>query len=148
MDEKKFKGIIQFAIDKEINSASFYTSASRVAKHSGAKELFLDLTKEEEGHRKLLENLNEEKITQARIENIPDLKISDYMMEVAFRPDMPYADILRMGMKMEEHSLNLYNHLKESSNDADLEKLFAFLAQEEAKHKLKFEKLYDEEILK
>ena len=51
-------------------------------------------------------------------------------------------------MKNEEHSAKPYNDLKASCRGEDLRKLFAFLAQEEAKHKLKFEKIYDEEILK
>jgi len=51
-------------------------------------------------------------------------------------------------MKNEEHSFKLYNDLKDSCKDEELKKVFAVLAQEEAKHKLKFEKIYDEEILK
>jgi rubrerythrin len=51
-------------------------------------------------------------------------------------------------MKNEEHSVKLYNDLKTSTRDEPLKKLFAFLANEEAKHKLKFRKIYDEEILK
>ena len=43
MDEKKFEEIIKFAIDKEIKSYNFYTEASKVAKYSGAKDLFSDL---------------------------------------------------------------------------------------------------------
>jgi rubrerythrin len=148
MDEKKFKEIIQFAIDKEIKSFNFYTSASQVAKYSGAKELFSDLADQEVGHRKLLEKLDMEKIAQAKIEKIPDLKISDYLVEAEFRPDMPYADILRTAMKMEERALKLYNDIKESNQDKNLNKLFSFLANEEAKHKLRLEKIYDEEILK
>jgi rubrerythrin len=148
MDEKKFKEIIQFAIDKEIKSFNFYTRASQVAKYSGAKELFSDLADQEVGHRKLLEKLDMEKVAQAKIEKIPDLKISDYLVEAEFRPDMPYADILRTAMKMEERALKLYNDIKESNQDENLNKLFSFLANEEAKHKLRLEKIYDEEILK
>jgi len=148
MDQEKFKQIIRFTIDKEIRAFNFYTNASHVAKYSGMKEFFLELAKEEDGHRKLLENLSMEKITQARIEAIPDLKISDYLVESEFRPDMSYAEILRMAMKMEEHSLKLDNDLKNSSTDESIKKLFTFLAGEEAKHKLRLEKIYDEEILK
>lgn len=148
MDEKKFKEINQFAIEKEIKAFNFYTSASQVAKYSGARELFSELAKEEEGHRKLLEKLNLEKIAQVRIESVPNLKISDYMVEVEFRPDMPYADILRAAMKMEERSLKLYTDWNESAGDEDLKKLFTFLANQEAKHKYRLEKIYDEEILK
>jgi rubrerythrin len=148
MDEKKFKEVIQFAIDKEIRAFNFYTSASQVAKYSGAKELFSELANQEVGHRKLLEKLDMEKVAQAKFEKIPDLKISDYLVEAELRPGMPYADILRTAIKMEERALKLYNDMKESNKDEDLKKLFSFLANEEAKHKLRLEKIYDEEILK
>jgi len=119
-----------------------------VTKYSGAKELFLELAKQEEGHRKLLENLKMEKIAKARIEKIPDLKISDYMVDVEFRSDLSYAEMLRIAMKREERSVKLYEDLKGSNPDEDLKKLFGFLLQEESKHKLRLEKIYDEEILK
>ncbi len=148
MDEKQFREIVQFTIEKEIRAFKFYTNASQVVKYSGMKELFLELAKEEEGHRKLLENLSIEKVAQSRIETIPNLKISDYLVETEFRPDMSYAEILRMAMKMEEHSLKLDNDLKDSTTDEGIKRLFTFLAGEEAKHKLGLEKIYDEEILK
>jgi len=148
MEEKQFKEIIKFAIDKELRAYDFYTSASQVAKYSGAKELFSDLAKEEVGHRKMLEKLDTEKITKARIEPVPNLKISEYMVDVEFKPDLSYADILRAAMKMEERSLKLYTDMKESNKDKDLNRFFTLLANEEAKHKLRLEKIYDEEILK
>ncbi len=148
MEEKQFKEIIKFAIDKEIKAYDFYTSASKVAKYSGAKELFTDLAKEEVGHRKLLEKLDMEKIAKVRIEPVPNLRISDYMVDVEFKADLSYADILRTAMKMEERSLKLYTDMKESNKDKDFNKLFTLLANEEAKHKLRLEKIYDEEILK
>ena len=76
------------------------------------------------------------------------MRVSDYLIEVECKPDSSYGDILRLVMKNEEHSVRLYNDLKESSRDEDLKKLFDFIAREEARHKLKFERIYDEEILK
>jgi len=148
MDEKKFKEIIQFAIDKEIEAFNFYTEASRNAKYSGGKELFLSFAKEEDGHRKLLENLNMEKVAQARIEKIPNLKISDYMVDAELKSGLSYAEMLRIAMKREERSVKLYENLRGSNPDEDFKKLFTFLIQEESKHKFKLEKIYDEEILK
>ena len=148
MEEKQFKEIIKFAIDKEINAFNFYTSAGQVAKYSGAKELFSDLAKEEVGHRKLLEKLDMEKIARVRIEPVPNLKISDYMVDVELKPDLSYADILRAAMKMEERALKLYTDMKESNKDQDINKLFTFLANEESKHKYRLEKIYDDEVLK
>ena len=148
MDEKKFKEIIKFAIDKEIKSYNFYTNARQMAKYSGAKDMFSELSKEEAGHRKMLEKLDMKKITRAKIEKVPDLKISDYIVDAEFKPDMPYAEILRMAIKMEERALKLYNNMNKSNKDENLKKLFSLLANEEAKHKLRLEKIYDEEILK
>jgi rubrerythrin len=148
MDKEKFKEIIQFAIEKEIGTYTLYTMCGQIAKYSGAKELFEELAKEEEEHKKVLETLRMGKVVQMKLDPIPDLMISDYLIEVECKPDSSYADILRLVMKNEENSVKLYNDLKDCSKDKDLKKLFAFLAREEAKHKLKFEKLYDEEILK
>ena len=149
MDLKQYEEIIKFAIEKEIGAFNFYTKASQVAKYSGARELFVDFSKEEEKHRKLLEDITVEKIAQLKVEKaVPDLKISDYMVDVEFRPDLSYADILRMAMKMEERSLKLYTDLKETAKGQEIHKLFDFLAQQEAKHKYAIEKKYDEDILK
>ncbi len=148
MEEKKFKEIIKFAIDKEIKSFNFYTEASKVSKFSGAKDLFSDLAKKEVGHRKMLEKLDMKKIAQAKIEKVPDLKISTYIADAEFKPDMPYADTLRMAIKMEERALKLYTNMNKSNKDEKFNKLFTLLANEEAKHKLRLEKIYDDEILK
>ncbi len=149
MDLKKYEEIIKFAIEKEIGAFNFYARASQVVKYSGAKELFVDFAKEEEKHRKLLQGITVEKIAQLKgEETVPDLKISDYMVDVEFRPDLSYADILRMAMKMEERSLKLYTDLRESAKDKEMNKLFEFLAQQEAKHKYSLEMKYDEDILK
>ena len=148
MDLRYYEEMIKFAIEKEIGAFNFYTKGSQVAKYSGAREVFIDFSKEEEKHRKLLEDLTVEKIGQLKVEPVPDLKISDYMVDVEFKPDLSYADILRVAMKMEERSLKLYTDLKGTAKDDEMKKLFDFLAQQEAKHKYGLEKKYDEDILK
>ena len=45
MDEKKFREIIQFAVEKEIYSFDFYTQASEATNYSGSKQLFLELAR-------------------------------------------------------------------------------------------------------
>jgi rubrerythrin len=148
MDEKRFNVVLQVAIEKEMGTHNLYMMCRQVAKYSGAKELFVELAEEEEKHRELLEHVSVEKVSQGKLDPILDLRISDYLIDVQCQPDSSYADILRLVMKNEEHSVKLYNDLKESCTDGDLKRLFEFLAREEAKHKLKFEKIYDEEILK
>jgi rubrerythrin len=148
MDEKQFKEMIQFAIGREIDSINFYNQANKMVKHSGTKELFLDFTKQEEGHKKKLEGVLAGKVDVTKIEKVPNLKISDYMVDGELRPDISYADILRIAMKREERSVKLYTDLKQRNQDATLNNLFTFLVQEESKHKYALEKIYDDEVLK
>ncbi len=148
MDEKKFKEIIQFAIQREIESVDFYNKAGNMVKHSGTRDLFSDFMKQEEGHKKKLEDVMVGKILLGKIEKIPNLKISDYLVEAELKPDISYGDILRIAMKREERSVKLYTDLDEKNQDENFKKLFTFLIQEEGKHKYYIEKIYDEEILK
>jgi len=148
MDEKKFREIIQFAIQREIESMDFYRKASKMVKHSGTQDLFLDFMKQEEGHKKKLEEAGAGKIVLGKIEKIPNLKISDYMVETELKPDIAYGDILRVAMKREERSVKLYTDLNEKNQDENLKNLFTFLIQEESKHKYYIERLYDDEVLK
>lgn len=148
MDEKRFKEIIQFAIQREIESMDFYDRASKMVKHSGTKDLFLDFMKQEEGHKKKLEEVGAGRIALDKIEKIPNLKISDYMVETELKADIGYGDILRVAMKREERSVKLYTDLNEKNQDENLKNLFTFLIQEENKHKFYIEKLYDDEVLK
>jgi rubrerythrin len=148
MDEKNFEETIRFAIQREIASMDFYNKASNMVKHSGTRDLFLDFVKQEEGHKTKLEEVLSGKIVLGKIEKIPNLKISDYMVEAELKPDISYGDILRIAMKREERSVKLYTDLNEKNQDQDLRRVFSFLAQEESKHKYYIEKLYDDEVLK
>ncbi|MBU1626474.1 hypothetical protein KKB18_03820 [bacterium] len=51
-------------------------------------------------------------------------------------------------MKRELASMNLYNDLAKKSTATSLKQMFQNLAQEESKHKLYFENIYDDEILR
>ncbi len=148
MDRKQFEEIIRFAIRREIDSMDFYKKASGMVKHSGTRDLFLDFVKQEEGHKTKLEEVLAGKIVWGKIEKIPNLMISDYMVEAELKSGISYGDILRIAMKREERSVKLYTDLNEKNQDEALRNLFTFLIQEESKHKYYVEKLYDDEILK
>ena len=53
-------------------------------------------------------------------------------------------DILRIAMKREEQAVHLYRDLGDKSNDPELKKIFEILVQEESKHKLALESMYDD----
>jgi rubrerythrin len=150
MNFKSFEEIISYAIEKEKEAAQFYDDMSKQEPYSGAKKLFEEFAGEEKRHRAMLEDLssNQERLAEYKFEWIPDMKRSDYLVDIEYRRDMDYADILRLAMKREEKSLKLYNELVEKAGEEDLVKLFRMLSQEEAKHKLSLETLYDDFMAK
>jgi rubrerythrin len=150
MNFESFEEIVGFAIEKEKEAVDFYEDASSRTTHSGAKKIFDDFAKEERKHQSLLEDIfeGEIKLSDYKFEWIPDIKRSNYMVDLDYEKGMPYTDILRIAMKREEKSLQLYNDLAEKTEKGELKELFKMLSQEEAKHKLALETLYDDQMEK
>jgi rubrerythrin len=61
---------------------------------------------------------------------------------------MGYHEMLQLAMKREEKALALYNDLLSRTEDENQKKIFQMLCQEEAKHKLKLETMYDDYMAK
>ncbi|HDZ24510.1 MAG TPA: rubrerythrin [Desulfobacteraceae bacterium] len=141
-----FREVVEFAIEKEKEAVSFYEDASAQQKFSDARKMFKDFANEERKHQALLEGfLRGEKTTaDYDLKWIPDMKRSNYLVDISYEKGMSYADILRLAMKREEKALTLYNDLAREIDDKDLEQTFKMLSQEEAKHKLALETLYDD----
>jgi len=148
MEQKDFKEVIIFAIRKEAEAYNLYKTYSQLTKTPGMRTMFEELAQEEQKHREILEGVEKKDVSEYRLEKIPDLKIGDFVEEQEFSPDMDYASALRFAMKREEHSIKLYHHMAAGTDDPELKKLFSALAQEEAKHKLRLETEYDENVLK
>jgi rubrerythrin len=138
--------ILKYAIEKEKETAEFYLEISRQEPFAGAKETFEQFAAEERKHQVLLEEFeaNKEKIAEYELKWIPDMKRSDYMVDMEYEKGMHYTDILRLAMKREEKALKLYNELQTKTQNEAYLKLFKILAQQEAKHKRALETLYDD----
>ena len=143
---ESFEEIIHYAIEKEKEAVAFYEDAASEEAYSGAKKLFTEFADEERKHQALFEGYlrGEKKLPDYELKWIPDLKRSDYLVDMTYEKGMPYSDILLLAMKREEKSLNLYHELANQNQNEDLVKIFQMLAQEEAKHKLSLETLYDD----
>ena len=146
MSFKSIDEILAYAIEKEIEAAEFYETLSRQEPFSGAKEMFGEFAAEERKHQALLENFStdKEKIATYQFKWVPDMKRSDYMVDLTYEPGMGYADIVRLAMKREENALKLYNDLAKKTSDAAGIQIFKMLSQEEAKHKQFLETMYDD----
>ncbi len=140
--------ILDFAINEEQMAADFYTELAGKMKRQEMKDTFEQYALEELGHRAKLEAIKNGKKYQVSEAKIADLKIGDYLLDVDVdKSNITYQEALILAMKKEKIAFRLYNDLASAAIDEPSKKLFLMLAQEEAKHKLRFEVEYDTNIL-
>lgn len=144
MDFKKFEDIIDFAIEKEREAVSFYEEAAELQTAADAKKMFKEFADEERKHERMLQNVGEENVSDYDFEWIPDMKRSNFLVDIPYEKDMAYKDMLHLAIKREEKALALYNELLKNADKPEFKNVFKMLCQEEANHKLKLETIFDD----
>jgi rubrerythrin len=140
--------ILDFAINREQESIDLYENLAKQALTPQMKEVFISFAEEERGHKKKLLNIKSSRQFKLIEKNIKDLKIEDYLVDISESVGLTYQAALILAMKKEKAAFKLYINLASKVDDLLLKSLFESLAQEEAKHKLRFELEYDEIINK
>jgi rubrerythrin len=110
------------------------------------KETFLAFAKEEEGHKARITKVKESGEYTLEEKKVLDLKLGDYLVPAKTSEKMTYQEALILAMKREKAAYKLYMKLSEIAPNDTLKNLFKGLANEEAKHKLRFEIEYDDII--
>jgi rubrerythrin len=139
--------ILDFAIQNEQLAADFYTRLADKMNAQSMKDVFLQFAEEEKGHKAKLERVRTGKLLLGAEKKIQDLKIGDNLVEIDLSGDLSYQEALIVAMKAEKAAFKLYTNLAAATDDDGLKQIFLDLAQEEAKHKLRFEIEYDDNIL-
>ncbi len=139
--------ILDYAIDQEQQAADFYADVALHAETAGMKKTMLDFSEEEKRHKKILQAVKSGDHELAPEQEVLDLKISDYLVEVEVSENLSYQNALIIAMKRERAAYALYSDMASKLPAGQLRKILEGLAKEEAKHKLFFETEYDERIL-
>jgi rubrerythrin len=139
--------LLDFAMDNEQAAVDFYTELATKATDEAMREVFTSFAKEEMGHKARLQSVKDGKKILPTETKVIDLKIADYMVETEVTDDMSYADALAVAMQKEKAAFRLYTDLANIVDSAEVRNLLLGLAQEEAKHKLRFEIEYDQNVL-
>ena len=140
--------ILDMAIKDELRAANLYAKLAKSSRNKEIKEVFEQFSQEELGHKSKLERMKTGEKVVVSDEKVQDLKIGDYLVEVdVAREDLSYQDALIIAMKEEKSAFKLYSDLAARTDDPAAKEIFLMLAQEEARHKLRFEIEYDEYIL-
>ncbi len=146
MTTQEFNEILDFAVEREKEAVQFYRDLQSMAPFADQKAFLKELESMEMGHIIVIENMRGKLPSENEIKHVPNLHISEYLVSDVQDLDLTYQSILIKAMKREEMSFQLYTDMSRKFPDSELSRLFASLAGEEAGHKLKFEKLYDEWI--
>ena len=139
--------ILDYAIDQEQEASDFYASVAQKAETAEMKKILLDFSEEEMKHRRLLEAVKAGEHELTPEQEVLDLKISDYLVEVGDVDNLNYQDALIIAMKRERAAYQLYTDMAAKVPESHLKEVLEGLAKEEAKHKLFFESEYDERVL-
>jgi len=139
--------ILDFAIGEEEAAAEFYTQLAGQASMPGMKEIFEGFAQEEQGHKAKLLTVKQGGTFKPRQQQVVDLKIADYLVDITPGPGMGYQQALIVAMKKEKAAFKLYTNLAANTSDENIKALFLSLAQEEARHKLRFELEYDDLLI-
>ncbi|MBP7497464.1 MAG: ferritin family protein [Bacteroidales bacterium] len=140
--------ILDFAIEREQEAVDFYNEIAAKTDNSEMKKVFEQFAREEMGHKAKLLNIREAGLFNLSSNKIEDLKIADYVVNIEASTDMTYHDALILAMQKEKAAFKLYQELAKRAPNNEVSNIFLSLAQEEAKHKLRFEIEYDEYVLR
>jgi len=147
MPADNLEELLDFAIAGEQEAHDFYLDLAKKVERPGMEGLFTQFAREELGHKAKLENIKKGARSFAPAKKVMDLKIGDYLVDVDPTATLTYQNALILAMKRERAAFRLYTDLAAHSEDPEVKQIFEGLAQEEAKHKLRFEVEYDDMIL-
>lgn len=137
--------ILEFAISREVESHYFFLALAGRVEDSRMRQVFEDLAAEELEHKAKLEL---EMIKTGKI--LPEQQMpagrpeSEYIISDSNAPlDMDYSDLLLLCIEKEDAAFRMYVNLIPNVNDAESREVLLALAQEEIRHKLRFQNEYD-----
>ncbi|MFH0914744.1 MAG: ferritin family protein [Chloroflexota bacterium] len=134
------------AIYKEVASGAFYSAAQSKTQDPGAQTLLGELARDEGKHRRWLKKLREEGLPTRRrqLGELPNLKLSDYLTGADTIEGAGLQDTLIFALKREQQALEFYTGMMSLMRDEAAKRLCLRLVNEELRHKLKLELLYDD----
>lgn len=142
MKHDDFKKIILNAIDKEVESYTFYTATSERVQDKALKSIFKDLAEQETMHRKTLQEYLTGGKKELKFDEVKDYHLSDTIESPTLSTEMKPLDGLKLAIKKEEEAKQMYEKLAQASVDGEQKKIFDELAKMELGHKARLEDIY------
>jgi rubrerythrin len=137
--------ILEYAISREVEAYYFCKALAGRVDTPKMRQVFEDMAAEELEHKAKLEleiiKMGKTLTAQQMPAGRPE---SDYIISDSDAPlDMDYTDMLLLGMEKEDAAFRTYVNLIPNVHDEESREVLLALAQEEVKHKLRFQDEYD-----
>ena len=96
---------MDFAIEREQEAVDFYINLAEKSIDAAMKNVFIQFSREEMGHKARLINIKENGLMKLPDINVQDLQIADYIVDIIPRAEMTYQEALVMAMKKRENCI-------------------------------------------
>ena len=140
------QSILEKAIQKEIESQHLYRDLSQKMTDEAAKDAFRQLSREEQGHEKLLQKYLRGELREGALkrEQVLDYKIAEHLEQPEISPGMKLKDVFLLAANREKASHEFYLSLAGVHPSGEVKRLLEQLASQELEHKQRVEFLYTE----
>jgi rubrerythrin len=142
MKAEDAKKIIATAIDREVESYTFYRGIADKVKDKVLKDLFAELAGEEKKHREFLQGMLTKDITKMKFDASHDYKVADALPSPTLSVSMKPIEGIVVAIKKELEAMQMYTQLAALAKDNETQLLFSQLANMERGHKARLEDLY------
>jgi rubrerythrin len=142
MTPEQYRAIISKAIEREVESYTYYRTTSEKVKDAYLKKIFADLAGDETKHREFLQGVLAKEPKQLKISATKDYKVADTVKAPTLSADLKPIDGIVLAIKKELEAMQMYTQLAEAQTDAEQRNLFTDLAAMERGHKARLEDIY------
>jgi rubrerythrin len=142
MNAEEYRSILSKAIDREVESYTFYRTVSDKVKDANLKKLFAELAGDETKHREFLQGLLTKDSKTIKITATKDYHVAEKVGAPKLSPDLKPLDGLALAINKELEAMQMYTQLAKVNADPEQQKLFMELASMERGHKARLEDIY------
>ncbi len=138
--------LLDIAMDREIVSQAFYDAGQKKTQDPGAIELMKELAYQELKHYEWIKDFKENHSVSKEwhSKRLPDLMISEYLVDVNLSEAAGLQDVITVAIKREQSSIEFYSKMKQLAKSKVARQLCDRLNHEELNHKIKLETFYDD----
>ncbi len=142
MNAEEYRKIISNAIDKEVESYTFYKSTADKAKSPVVKTMFNELAADEKTHREILQAFLAKDAKMLHFNASHDYRVVDDSSTPKLTPDLKPVDGLVLAIKKELAAMQMYTQFAKASSNPEQRMVFEQLANMERGHKARLEDIY------